>query len=130
MAAGRNMGKEPAAVKSAARDNGGTAPPARRNLPTTYERYIDLFLLTRYVCEMRVPTAARSLSRPSMPQDEPVPDGETPKDAAAYIAELSAGLSSVARRHRLGTLVYILDMARMEAEILARARDVDGVSAG
>jgi hypothetical protein len=60
-----------------------------------------------------------------MPQDEPVPDGETPKDAAAYIAELSAGLSSVARRHRLGTLVYILDMARMEAEILARARDVE-----
>ena len=79
---------------------------------------------------MRVPTAVGSLSGPSMRQDEPVPDGETPKDAAAYIAELSAGLSSVARRHRLDTLVYILDMARMEAEILARARDVDGVSAG
>jgi hypothetical protein len=40
-------------------------------------------------------------------------DQQTPNQAAAYIAELSASLSSMARRHRLDTLGYILDMAEM-----------------
>jgi hypothetical protein len=47
-------------------------------------------------------------------------DQQTPNQVAAYIAELSASLSSMARRHRLDTLGYILDMARLEAEMLTR----------
>jgi hypothetical protein len=48
---------------------------------------------------------------------------ETPWEAAAYIAQLSSGLSSIARRHQLDTLIYLLDMARMEAENLARLQE-------
>jgi hypothetical protein len=40
--------------------------------------------------------------------------------AASYIAELSAELATLARRHRLDTLGYILDMARLEAENATR----------
>jgi hypothetical protein len=40
--------------------------------------------------------------------------------AAAYIAELAGGLASVARRHGLDALSYILDMARLEAENATR----------
>jgi hypothetical protein len=36
--------------------------------------------------------------------------------AAAYIADLSGSLAAIARSHGLGTLGYILDMAREEAE--------------
>jgi hypothetical protein len=36
--------------------------------------------------------------------------------AADYVAELSAELAKLARRHGLETLGYILDMARLEAE--------------
>jgi hypothetical protein len=36
--------------------------------------------------------------------------------AAAYIADLVGGLSLIARRHRLATLRYLLDMAKLEAE--------------
>ena len=53
-------------------------------------------------------------------------DQQTPNQAAAYIAELSASLSSMARRHRLDTLGYILDMARLEAEMLTRGPGGNG----
>ena len=53
-------------------------------------------------------------------------DQQTPNQAAAYIAELSASLSSIARRHRLDTLGYILDMARLEAEMLAHGPTGNG----
>jgi hypothetical protein len=36
--------------------------------------------------------------------------------AANYVAELSAELATLARRHGLDALAYILDMARLEAE--------------
>ena len=36
--------------------------------------------------------------------------------AAAYIADLSSSLAAIARSYGLGTLGYILDMAREEAE--------------
>ena len=39
-----------------------------------------------------------------------------PIAAAAYVAELTAGLATIARKHGLETLGYILDMARLEAE--------------
>jgi hypothetical protein len=40
--------------------------------------------------------------------------------AAAYVAELSADLATIARRHGLSALGYILDMARLEAENATR----------
>jgi hypothetical protein len=40
--------------------------------------------------------------------------------AAKYVAELSAELANLARRHGLDALSYILDMARLEAESASR----------
>ena len=47
--------------------------------------------------------------------------------AAAYVAELTADLARIARRHRLEALGYLLDMARLEAEQAAGAAE-DGDS--
>jgi hypothetical protein len=41
-------------------------------------------------------------------------------DAAAYIADLTAELATLARQHGLDALGYILDMARLEAENATR----------
>ena len=46
------------------------------------------------------------------------------KAAAAYVAELSGDLATLARRHGFDALGYILDMARLEAE--NATRHVDG----
>jgi hypothetical protein len=49
--------------------------------------------------------------------------GRDPGDrtaAAKYVAELSAELANLARRHGLDALGYILDMARLEAENVTR----------
>lgn len=56
-----------------------------------------------------------------MRKDEPAPEGQTAAEAAAFIAELCGDLSSMARRQQLDTLVYILDMARLEAQNLIRS---------
>jgi hypothetical protein len=40
--------------------------------------------------------------------------------AAAYVAQLSADLAEIARRHGLDALGFILDMAQLEAENVAR----------
>ena len=45
---------------------------------------------------------------------------ETPSDAAEYIGALSEELAQMARRHGLDSLGYILDMARMEADQIAK----------
>jgi hypothetical protein len=42
-------------------------------------------------------------------------DNAARAQAAAYIADLAAELGRLARNHRLDTLGYLLDMARMEA---------------
>ena len=55
------------------------------------------------------------------PTDEPPGDGG-PDEAAAFIAETAAALAKLARRHRLGMLVRLLDMAQMEAEDRVRLR--------
>ena len=47
-------------------------------------------------------------------------------DAAAYIADLSASLAEIAKRHRLEALGYLLDMVHTEAESQARAKDGGG----
>ena len=41
------------------------------------------------------------------------------------LAALSAELAVIARRHRLDTLGYLLDMARLEAENIARKPGAD-----
>jgi hypothetical protein len=43
--------------------------------------------------------------------------------AATYVAELSGELATIARRHGLDALGYILDMARIEAENSIRQGD-------
>jgi hypothetical protein len=55
------------------------------------------------------------------PTDEPPGDGG-PDEAAAFIAETAAALARLARRHRLGMLVRLLEMAQMEAEDRVRLR--------
>jgi hypothetical protein len=45
-----------------------------------------------------------------------------PDEAAAFIAETAAALARLARRHRLGMLVRLLEMAQMEAEERVRLR--------
>ena len=49
-------------------------------------------------------------------EKEPDQEGQTPAQAAAYIADLCEHLSSIARRQQLDVLGYILDMARLEAQ--------------
>jgi hypothetical protein len=69
----------------------------------------------------------RRRTRSSQDKDEgsrtndPVGDGG-PDEAAAFIAETAAELARVARRHRLGMLVRLLEMAQMEAEDRVRLR--------
>jgi hypothetical protein len=53
---------------------------------------------------------------------EPEQDGRPAREAAAYVAELTADLARIARQHRLDALCYLLEMARMEAQSVAGAR--------
>jgi hypothetical protein len=53
--------------------------------------------------------------------DEPPGDGG-PDEAAAFIAETTAALARLARRHKLGLLVRLLEMTHMEAEEWVRLR--------
>jgi len=53
--------------------------------------------------------------------DEPSGEGG-PDEAALFIAETVAGLAGLARRHKLGMLVRLLEMAQMEAEEYIRLR--------
>ena len=55
------------------------------------------------------------------PNDDPPGDGG-PDEAASFIAESVAELALLARRHRLGVLVRLLDMAQLEAEERVRLR--------
>jgi hypothetical protein len=51
------------------------------------------------------------------------PDGEGgPDEAAAFIAETSADLSRLARRHRLDLLGHLIQMVQLEAEEYLRLR--------
>jgi len=40
----------------------------------------------------------------------------SPAEAATYVADLAGDLASIARRHGLDALGYILEMAKLEAE--------------
>ena len=52
---------------------------------------------------------------------EPPGDGG-PDEAALFIAETVAALAMLARRHDLGMLIRLLEMAQMEAEEFVRLR--------
>jgi hypothetical protein len=52
---------------------------------------------------------------------EPPGDGG-PDEAALFIAETVAALTVIARRHDLGMLIRLLEMAQMEAEEFIRLR--------
>ena len=56
--------------------------------------------------------------------DEPVGDGG-PDEAACFIAGAVSELVPIARRFRLETLAYLLDMALMEAEERVRANHLN-----
>jgi len=56
----------------------------------------------------------------SPPTDDPPGDGGP--EAASFIAESAAELALLARRHKLGVLVRLLEMAKMEAEERVRLR--------
>jgi hypothetical protein len=51
--------------------------------------------------------------------DQICKDGDT-TTVANYVASLSADLASMARRHGLDTLGYLLDMARFEVKNVTR----------
>jgi len=51
--------------------------------------------------------------------DEPI-GPETPRSAAQYIASLTEETAQMAQRNRLDTLHYLLEMARQEAEQIAK----------
>ena len=55
------------------------------------------------------------------PEDDPPGDGG-PDEAASFIAETVAELARLARRHKLGVLVDLLEMAQLEAEERVRLR--------
>jgi hypothetical protein len=55
---------------------------------------------------------------------------QSPSAAAHYIATLAGELAQIARGHRLDGLAHILDMARMEADQLAKgSADTSGRAA-
>ena len=70
-------------------------------------------------------TRRRTLSRPGRgggsPPDDPPGDGG-PDEAASFIAETVAELARLARRHKLGMLIALLEMAQLEAEERIRLR--------
>lgn len=67
--------------------------------------------------------AQRRCSTPTE-ADEPAGDGG-PDEAACFIADAVSELVPIARRHRLETLAYLLDMALMEAKERVRANQLN-----
>lgn len=49
-----------------------------------------------------------------------------PIEAASFISETLAGLTQLARRHKLDMLGYLLDMARLESDEVVRRGKSDG----
>jgi len=59
-----------------------------------------------------------ALNGPDDPDDPAVL--ETPESVALYIASFTEQMAQIARRNGLDTLGYILEMARLEAEQIAK----------
>jgi hypothetical protein len=56
----------------------------------------------------------------AMIPEKPGPRSAKPNDVLAYIAAMAEELATLAKGQRLDALGYILDMARMEADLIAR----------
>lgn len=56
------------------------------------------------------------------PPTDDLPGDGGPDEAASFIAESVAELALLARRHKLGMLVRLLEMAQLEAEERVRLR--------
>lgn len=54
------------------------------------------------------------------PDDTDAGAAETAEETAQYIADMVASLAYIARQAKLDLLTYLLDMARVEAEMQAR----------
>lgn len=54
------------------------------------------------------------------------PAAQAVAEVAGYIAQLTAELSHLAGSAKLESLAYLLSMARLEAEMLARRKDPPG----
>jgi hypothetical protein len=78
---------------------------------------LDVFLTKIKGRRTRTPSG-----RGGRPQTDERPGDGGPDEAAAFIAEIAADLARLARRHRLGMLVRLLEMAQMEAEERVRLR--------
>src|SRR5688500_20087934 len=88
---------------------------------TTYESFVANIPSQIYACSVR--QAEPGQVGTAMGQHSGADEVGHPQDrqaAAAYVAELSADLATIARRHGLVALGYILDMARLEAENATR----------
>ena len=57
-------------------------------------------------------------------EDGPICD--EPAALAAYVVDLAGSLARMARRQRLRTLGFLLDMAQLEAQSVLRRRDGNG----
>lgn len=66
---------------------------------------------------------------PRLPADS-APGPPTDADTCAYIAELCAELRHLARKPRLRTIDYLLDMVRLEAERTAKDLRADAMRDG
>lgn len=53
-------------------------------------------------------------------------DTAKPTDAALYIAAMAGELARLAESHDLDMLAFILDMAHLEADQIAKRREMDG----
>ncbi len=64
---------------------------------------------------------SQSLCANDPEQGDPRPDAAEQIATAEYIGAVAAELATLARCNRLGTLAYLLDMARLEADsVLSR----------
>lgn len=61
----------------------------------------------------KAPGSPRNGNRPIGPESD---EDRYRCEAAAYIAELTASLANMARKHDLAALGFILEMAQLEAE--------------
>ena len=69
----------------------------------------------------RLPATRRS-SRISVTMRMTTAETDAEEDTARYIADMVASLAMIARQAKLDLLTYLLDMARVEAEMQARQR--------
>lgn len=60
-------------------------------------------------------------SASAQPEGAGAPELPTPREAAAYIRDMAASLHGIARAHSFDTLTFVLEMAALEADRLAKS---------